>query len=186
MTTTRKTADSRTLKNSAREMRAPRSSTADEQRTQLDGTAFSAEEQAAMIRSEFAQEALPHPPKIPGWHCCWLTTTSSYDPIHKRMRLGYVPVSADDVPGFDTFRMKAGEFAGCVSCNEMVLFKVPEETYQAIMREFHHKMPREEEEALKAQIIRGEKDSGGAPLEKTEGEGFDQIVRGQRASPLFA
>lgn len=178
--------DTRTLKSQARGMRAQRSVTADESRTQLDGTSLSQAERTAMIRSEFTQEALPKPPAIPGWHLCWLSTTNSYDPVHKRMRLGYMPVSAADVPGFDSFRMKSGEFEGCVSCNEMVLFKVPEDQYQAIMREFHHNMPREEEEALKQQIVRGEKDSGGKELEEIEGEGFQEIVQTQRLSQMFA
>jgi hypothetical protein len=37
---------------------------------------------------------------MPGWHLCWLTTTSAYDTIQKRMRLGYSAVRLG-VPGFD-------------------------------------------------------------------------------------
>src|ERR1017187_7160952 len=74
--------------------------TADDGRKE-EATAMSATDRAAMLRSEFLQEALPSVPKLPGWHICWLATNSSYDPIHKRMRLGYVPVKATELPGFD-------------------------------------------------------------------------------------
>jgi len=56
---------------------------------------FASQERRRMFRDEFAQEALPNAPEIPGFHCCWLSTTHQYDPIHKRMRIGYTPVKAD-------------------------------------------------------------------------------------------
>jgi hypothetical protein len=115
-----------------------------------EATALSAADRATMLRNEFLQEALPSVPKIAGWHVCWLATNSSYDPIHKRMRLGYVPVKAAELPGFDQqFNVKEGEWSGCISCNEMILFKVPEQVYQEIMMLFHHTMPMEEEQRIK-------------------------------------
>ena len=128
---------------------------ADQARTDKDGTAMTAAEREAMLRNEFAQEALPKAPKIPGWHTCWLSTTSAYDPIHKRMRIGYEPVKASEVHGMDQFNVREGEWAGHVSCNEMVLFKIREDTYQSIMKLFHHTMPMEEEARIKEQVRSG-------------------------------
>ena len=58
----------------------------------------SAQERRRMFSSEWIQESLPKPPDIPGFHVCWLSTTNGYDPIHKRMRMGYEPVKVEDVP----------------------------------------------------------------------------------------
>lgn len=181
--------DSR-VRTNASEGRASRAA-ADLPRTDDEGTALTVSERSAQIRSEFAQTALPDVPPIPGWHLCWLSTTSSYDPIHKRMRLGYVPVKPEELVarsgiGFDTMGMKSGEFAGCVSCNEMVLFKIPEDTYQAIMREFHHNMPQEEEEALKSQLVPNVEDSNGAQLVNLaeDDTGFKGLVQKRRV-PVF-
>lgn len=134
------------------------------------------------LYSEFTQEALPNAPEIPGWHMCWLSSTSNYDPIHKRIRLGYRPVKVEEVPGMDAFRMGTGEYAGVVACNEMLLFKIPQERYQQIMKEFHHDGPLREEEAIKAALIKGDEDSEGAALEKIEGDGFPALGQRRPAS----
>lgn len=140
---------------------------------QDEGLGFTAEERRAFIRSEFTQEALPSVPKIDGFHLCWLATNNSYDPINKRMRLGYRPVSADDIPGFENLKLISGEFAGAISCNEMVLFKIPELIYQEIMAEFHHYMPLEEEEALKRQL---ETPPEGAVAEDRSGRKLGEVL----------
>ena len=182
----------RMSKAAAPEVRGSRGS-ADDERTLNDGTGLTAAERLAMIRSEFSQEALPTVPKMPGWHLCWLSTTNSYDPVHKRMRLGYVPVRVDEVPGgFEQLRMTSGEFEGCISCNEMVLFKLPEDVYQMIMAEFHHNMPLSEEEALKSALLqpRGAvplEDSTGKPLGQIiEGSDFSSLGKGPKTAPHFA
>lgn len=149
---------------------------ADHDRKEQDGTTFTAKERAEMLRNEFAQEALPSPPKLPGWHLCWLSTTNSYDPIHKRIRVGYQPVKASELVGFDEYNVREGEWAGCVSCNEMVLFKIPEDVYQEIMKLFHHDMPMEEEAKIKEKLKGLESGETEATLE----EGFkDLAVRRQ-------
>ena len=74
-----------------------------------------------MWSDEWTQSALPKVPDIPGFHLCWLSTTNSYDTIDKRIRLGYTPVLADELPGFENYRVKAGEHVGHISCNEMLL-----------------------------------------------------------------
>ncbi len=185
---TSKTTDTRISRSSARGATANRESrSAADNGRKDDGLAITPEDRLRMIRSEFTQEALPQVPAIPGWHLCWLSTTSSYDPIAKRMRMGYEPVLVDEIPGFEVHRAKGGNFEGAISCNEMVLFKVPEDVYQAIMLEFHHNQPQQEEEALKQQIEAQQ--SGFA--EETKGkatatvEGFDDLAVARKA-PAFA
>lgn len=130
------------------ESRAPMAA-ADAERND-DAGWLDAAERRALIRGEFTQEALPSAPDVPGWHFCWLAVNSTYDPIHKRMRLGYVPVKPEEIMGrgFENMKMTSGEFEGCIACNEMVLFKIPEARYQAIMAEFHHHMPLEDEQGI--------------------------------------
>lgn len=144
-----------------------------------------------MLASEFDQVALPTPPRIPGWHLCWLTTGSSYDTVQKRQRLGYTPVTAADVPGFETGGAASAQFEGAISCNEMVLFKIREDVYQAIMREFHHKRPLNEEMSIYERALEqtGEEDSSGRRLGQTEGDGFTQLGKNiavaQQGAPTF-
>lgn len=121
------------------------------------------------MRSEFQQEALPDAPEIPGYHTCWLSTTSSYDPIHKRLRMGYEPVTPQDAPGLDTFRMKAAGTDGLITCNEMALYKIPNARYLEYMTVFHHDMPLDSEEAILSNLRQGHKDSTGRALEEVEG-----------------
>lgn len=161
--------DNRIKKNlsSGRENRAVQ----DESRDAPENQSALSEERRRMFRSEFLQEALPTPPAIPGFHLCWFSSTNQYDPIHKRMRLGYEPVKADELPGFEHMKVKAGEHVGFVACNEMLLFKIPEEIYQEIMLEQHHYAPLEEAEKIKIQQeqLLDQRDSGGRSLVQIEG-----------------
>ena len=133
------------------------------------------EERRKMFRSEWLQEALPTPPEIPGYHLCWLSSTNSYDPIHKRMRLGYEPVKADELPGFEHLKVKAGEHVGFVACNEMILYKMPMEIYQEIMTDLHHRAPMEEQDKIRVQQeqLQGARDKQGRSLVSVEGAGID-------------
>jgi len=141
----------------------------------------SSEERRRAFRSEWLQEALPTPPEIPGFHLCWLSSTNQYDPIHKRTRLGYTQVKADELPGFDTYKVKSGEHEGFVACNEMLLFKLPMDIYQDLMSEMHHYAPLDEQEKIQVQQeqLMGNKDSNGRPLVMIEGDGmkFDQTAK---------
>ncbi len=128
---TRYTKDESLKKFEGDSSRASRDSS-DVQRQDTDGTVTSRSERRKAFLNEWQQQALPTPPDIPGYHLCWLSTTSSYDPIQKRIRLGYEPVKASDVPGFDAFSMKSGEWKGFISANEMLLFKIPLDRYQDI------------------------------------------------------
>jgi hypothetical protein len=100
-----------------------------------------------MIRGG-GQAILPDIPEIEGYHVCWLSTTNSSDPIHRRMQLGYSPIKASEVPSFSFSAIKSGEFQGCVGVNEMIAFKLPLAYYNEYMKELHYRAPAREEEAV--------------------------------------
>lgn len=157
----------------------------DVQRQDTDGTAMSRSERRRMFQSEWEQSALPTPPEIPGWHTCWLSTTNQYDPIHKRMRMGYEPVKPTEVPGLDSYALKSGEFKGFISVNEMLLFKIPNEVYQELMAEMHYYRPLDEEDAIKASLTQNSfQDNNGKQLGQIEGEGFNELGQRKR-TPNF-
>jgi hypothetical protein len=134
----------------------------------------SSEERRKMWKDEWTQSALPAIPEIKGWHLCWLSTTNSYDSIDKRIRLGYVPVKAEEVAGMEGNKVKAGEHAGFISCNEMLLYKIPMEMYQDVMAHFHHEAPLEDANKIRLQAEQAVgRDSSGKPLGRVEGEGID-------------
>jgi hypothetical protein len=70
------------------------------------------------------------------------------------MALGYEPVKAAELgKGFESLgKMSSGKFEGCVSCNEMVLFKLPEEIYQEVMRMMHLEDPLEHQRNITASV----------------------------------
>lgn len=158
----------------------------DRARSADDGLA-SAEDRRIRIRNEWLHEALPQPPTLDGFHMCWLSTTNSYDPIYKRARMGYVPVKVEEIPEFRHLKVHSGEWAGCVSVNEMLLFKIPTDRYQELMLEFHHYMPLEEEGRLRSNIdemVDRTKDSTGRRLGRLE-EGFSNLGESQVKKPIF-
>ena len=149
---------------------------------------MSAQERRKMWSDEWTQSALPKVPELPGWHLCWLSTTNSYDSIDKRMRLGYVPVMADEFPGFDNYRVKAGEQTGFIACNEMILYKLPIEIYQEAMLQMHHELPMDEADKVRLQVeqLTGSgRDSNGKSLVNVEGEGFGEFDRNNVKLPVF-
>ena len=147
---------------------------------------ISKQERRKMWSDEWTQSALPKVPEIQGWHLCWLSTTNGYDSIDKRMRLGYVPVRADELPGFDNYRVKAGEDVGFIACNEMRLYKLPMEVYQEVMTQMHHDAPNEESDKVQVQVeqLQGNRDSSGKSLGSVEGEGFGNLNRNVQ-TPVF-
>jgi len=158
----------------------------DDRARPADDQLASSEERRRMFRSEWIQEALPTPPDIPGYHLCWLSTTNAYDPIHKRIRLGYEPVKAEELPGFDSYKVKAGELTGFVACNEMVLYKMPEEIYQQLMAEVHHYAPQEEADKIRVQVeqLQSVRDSNGRRLGGVEGDGMSSFDK-HLPPPIF-
>ena len=147
----------------------------------------STQERRRMWSDEWTQSALPKVPDMPGWHLCWLSTTNAYDSIDKRIRLGYVPVRADELPGFENFKVKAGEDVGFIACNEMRLYKIPMEIYQDVMLQMHHERPMEEADKIRVQVenLQGARDSRGRSLGQVEGEGFGDMDRNVKI-PVFA
>lgn len=147
----------------------------------------STQERRRMWSDEWTQSALPKVPDMPGWHLCWLSTTNSYDSIDKRIRLGYVPVRADELPGFENWKVKAGEDVGFIACNEMRLYKIPMDVYQDVMLQMHHERPMEEADKIRVQVenLQGARDSRGRSLGQVEGEGFGDMDRNVKI-PVFA
>jgi len=177
--------DERLVKNAGAN-RATRDS-ADVDRVQQDGLALSAAERRRMLRNEWVAEVLPKPTPIPGFHLCWVSTTNSTDPIHKRIQLGYQPVKVTEVPGFDQYRIAdGGAFDGCIACNEMLLFKIPMEVYQDLMTIYHHDIPLEQEQSIRERVMNtNERDSDGRSLGQVEGD-FSNLGRSPTQSPNFA
>jgi hypothetical protein len=151
--------------------------TQDSRRSAATNELATEQERRRMFRNEWIQESLPKPPDIPGYHLCWLSTTNSYDPIHKRIRMGYEPVMIEEVPGFENYKVKAGEMTGFVACNEMVLYKMPDDVYQSIMAELHHYAPQEDADSIRHNIESQsqQRDSNGKRLGQVEGEGIDLL-----------
>ena len=150
---------------------------------------ISNQERRKMWSEEWTQSALPKLPDMDGWHLCWLSTTNSYDSIDKRIRLGYVPVKSEELPGYEDYRVKAGEHVGHISCNEMLLFKLPMDVYQEIMMHMHDEKPREEAEKIRVQVeqLQGARDSNGKSLVAVEGEGMGNFVdRQTNHAPVFS
>jgi hypothetical protein len=172
----------KTLNAGGRESR----SSQDSSRAAPEEAFISKQERRKMWSDEWTQSALPKVPDIPGWHICWLSTTNGYDSIDKRMRLGYVPVRADELPGFDNYRVKAGEDVGFIACNEMRLYKLPMEVYQEVMTQMHHDAPNEESDKVQVQVeqLQGNRDSSGKSLGSVEGEGFGNLNRNVQ-TPVF-
>lgn len=176
--------DSRIKKTLVPEDRENRA-TADESRRPPEDSMASAEERKKMWRESWKQTALPDTPTIPGWHTCWLSTTNVYDTIEKRMRLGYVRVTTEELGISDSLRVKEGEFAGFISCNEMLLFKIPMEAYQEIMAMFHHEAPAEDAANIRRKVEENQaRDSQGQVLGTLE-DGHKVNESNMRA-PVFA
>jgi hypothetical protein len=150
---------------------------------------ISTQERKKMWSEEWTQSALPKLPSLNGWHLCWLSTTNSYDSIDKRIRLGYVPVKSEELPGYEDYRVKAGEHVGYISCNEMLLFKLPMDVFQELMTHMHYDKPREEADKIRVQVeqLQGARDSNGKSLVAVEGEGMGNFVDQQsNRPPVFA
>jgi hypothetical protein len=136
---------------------------------------ISDDERIEMFRQQFYQSQLPDLPKIDGYHTCWLTTTNPRDSIQMRIRLGYEPITAADVPGWDYVTLKTGEYAGMIGVNEMVAFKLPMRLYQAFMQEAHFHAPNREAEKLTAMAdtLRDQAEQLGGKL--IEGDGYQAL-----------
>jgi len=168
-------ADQRLTRSAAPEVRGDYSVRQDAERQDLANVSDDEIEQ--MLKDEYENNSLAAPPAMPGFHLCWLTTTSQYDTTQKRSRLGYVPVMRSELPGFDpSMGQSIVNYEGMINCNELVLHKIPMRRYQVMMNLFHHKQPLESEKAILASIKEGkaqyddnggEAESGIAHLERS-------------------
>lgn len=149
-------ADSR-LKKPADEGRTDRSM---EDRKLTENRELTDPVRASARREEFVSNILPDPPKIPGYHLIWLSTTNDADTIPERMRRGYEPVKLADIPGYDSWQIKSGEHQGMIGIREMLLFKIPLEMYEQDMAYLHHEAPLSEERSIKEGIKQLSQDVG--------------------------
>jgi hypothetical protein len=184
--------DADNILNDARLTAADRKRATADDRSAPKGTM---EDRIAKARANFSaqwnQSSLPSIDDDPDWHYCWLSTTNTYDPIQQRMNLGYEPVRPEDIKGrvnFSGVSIQSGDFAGCVSTKEMVLFRIPKEIYQVAMEEMHHYEPIRQEAALKEQYdqLASGRDSGGRSLGRDIGDGVNALGQAPVKVPLFA
>lgn len=167
------------------ESRASRES-ADDARENEDGTALTMAERKQLLRREWEADLLPEVKDSKGyWHYCWLSTTNNTDPIYRRLKVGYelVKFATVSLLGVQN-QITSGEFAGCVSINEMILARIPNELYQEMMKINHHERPMGEEELLKANALRDDEDSEGNSLGQLIGDGIKKLGTSRRA-PTF-
>jgi hypothetical protein len=126
------------------------------ERAEMNSASSAQRERVEAFRDKWQNSALPEIPRdaLPGMHLCWLSTTNTYDSIDKRVALGYEPVKASELgQGFEGLgKMNSGKFEGCVSCNEMILFKLPEEVYQEVMKMMHLEDPLEHQRNITASV----------------------------------
>lgn len=96
---------------------------------------------------------LPSPPKMPGYHLFWATTTNQKDSVEQRQRLGYEFVTQDELPDFHLSTQKSGEATtDRIMVNEMVLMKINEADWEDDMMYKHYDRPLEELQAMKSKI----------------------------------
>jgi hypothetical protein len=163
---------------------ASRRSRALDDRQVTENRAISDDDRLMMFQQQMHNDVLPDIPEIPGYHVCWLTTTNPSDSIQRRMRLGYEPITAADVPGMEFATVKTGDWVGMIGVNEMLAFKLPVHLYQMYMKEAHHDAPLREEDKLEdvANMLRDQaRSTGGALIEE---EGTADIRQSARA-PVF-
>jgi hypothetical protein len=169
------------------EQRVPRGSDVDA--TDLRAAPEMLSDFERMLEDEFEDVALPSPPPLAGWHLCWLTTSSQYDTMQKRARLGYEPVRQEELP---TFVINNGSPDGYIKCNEMLLCKISEDRYQVLMRHFHHKKPLEDEASAfrKMKDVADTRDNGGNSVVQDEAGTITtmqaEINAAMRLRPTFA
>ena len=168
-----------------KEIGAGRRSRASEDRNVTEDRVRTDDDRLRMFQQQMFNDALPDLPPIPGYHVCWLTTTNPRDSIHRRMMLGYTPVTLEDAPGLDHSTLKTGEYAGLIGINEMLAFKLPMNLYEAFMQEAHHDAPAREEERLDdtTQSLVEQANRLGGRLDM--GDGMADISSGNPARGVF-
>jgi len=168
-----------------KELGAGRGSRAMSDRAVTERRDISDDDRLQMFQQASFNDALPDLPNLPGYHLCWLTTTNTRDPIHRRMQLGYEPVKPEEVPGMQYATLKTGEWSGFIAVNEMLAFKLPMSLYQRFMQEAHHDAPLREEQSLADQsdAIREQLMRSGSNV--TEGDGLSELRQSNPARGVF-
>jgi len=168
-----------------KELGAGRGSRAMSDRAVTERRDISDDDRLQMFQQALFNDALPDLPNLPGYHLCWLTTTNTRDPIHRRMQLGYEPVKPEEVPGMRYATLKTGEWSGFIAVNEMLAFKLPMSLYQRFMQEAHHDAPLREEQSLADQsdAIREQLMRSGSNV--TEGDGLSELRQSNPARGVF-
>lgn len=142
----------------------------------------------ARIRETLSEALLPNLPKKPGFHRCWVSSSHQLDTPQRRRRLGYEFVKADEVKAegwdCDSYAVKDGSFSGFIAWREMVAMEIPEDDYQAIMRENHHFGPQDMERGIFEQIDNMRREMRGASGDVIVSEGFEELARRDRV-PTF-
>lgn len=179
--------DERIVRETSRSVDPARQDRAVDDRAQSEDRELTEEDRLQMFQMQLFNEVLPDLPRIPGYHTCWLTTANPRDTIQARMRLGYVPIKPEEVPGFEYASLKTGEYAGMIGVNEMLAFKIPLTLYQRFMKEAHHDAPLREAEKLTVrvdQLREGAQAKGGNVVEY---DGM-QAIRSERhaRTPTFS
>lgn len=142
------------------------------------------------LENEVLEQQLPSPPKKPGWHYFWGSTTNKQTPIQMFIRMGYMFVHPDEIPQWLHMKVHSAAFSQeLLQCNEMILMKVPEERYQRIMKHLHHDRPMSEAERLLVNLDMLKKevgqDSKGNSLVREEGDGLASLVDRRIRSGTF-
>ena len=152
-----------------RKSKAAQNRTVTEDREQTDA------DRLEIFRASHAQAALPDIPPIPGFHVVWLASNNPRDSLQMRHRMGYVPMTNEDVKGFEFTADKGGVLDGLIRVNEMVAYKLPQSLYQLYMRENHHYKPALEQTKLTdtATSLKKQAQSRGADVD--EGDGVEAL-----------
>lgn len=132
------------------------------------GRDISDSDRLKMFMDTFINSSLPGIPEIPGFHLCWLSTTNTRDTVAARLRVGYVLVKPEEIPGYENYKITNGQYEGLVGQNEMLLAKLPASLYQLYMTEVHHNLPAEEAAKLRY--------SAEQYAEQAQAEGADVLI----------
>lgn len=166
--------DSRLVRDNAQEQRDARTSS-DVGRASDPSEDLSFEERMRAIRDSSVTNILPVPPSIPGYHLCWLSTTNTADSITNRVRQGWQPVLASELPSFGSEVSKDSKYDGTIAFNEMLLYKIPKAKHDDLMMYYHHVKPNDDENQIRQNVQN-------AAMESSRGEQMQIIQEGAFAN----
>lgn len=165
--------------------RRPRGAPTESERTRDEERELSDEERIAAFRKRKFQSILPDPPRIPGYHCCWLSTENSADSISDRQQLGYELVTWAEVRGWGHANANTSAQEGeVVRVREMVLAKLAERYHGEYMHINHHERPAQNDESILS-VIDDMKSRSKGKTSITEEEGIEDIRSQMRKASPF-